>query len=127
MVKSLRKIVFLLSLVILLAAGIAEDVSNAFKAGNSAQLATYFGATVDLTIVDEDNLYPKDQAEQKLAAFFKSHPVSDFKVLHEGESKQGLKYAIGSLSTSNGNFRVSYYFNTQGNQMLLQQIIIDSE
>lgn len=127
MVKSFSKIVSLISLVVLFTAGIAEDVSNAFKAGNSAQLATYFGETVDLTIVDEDNLYPKGEAQKKLAAFFKAHPVTDFKVLHEGESKKGLKYAIGSLTTSNGNFRVSYYFNTKDSNMLLQQIIIDSE
>lgn len=127
MVKAFNRITLILVLFVALTAGIEDDIANAFKAGNSGQLATYFGANIDLTILDEDNLYSKTDATAKLSTFFKSHPVTNFQVLHEGEAKNGLKYVIGSLKTNKGDFRVSYYFKLAGEKCVLQKIIIDSE
>ena len=107
--------------------GISDKIAEAFKAGDSAGLAAYFKANVDLSILEEDDLYSKANAEKKLATFFQNHPVSSFSILHEGQSNNGLQYTIGSLETSNGTFRVSFYVKEENGQAFIQQIMIDEE
>lgn len=103
--------------------GIADQVSTALKSGNAVEIAKYFKSNVDLSILDEDDLYPKADAQKMITNFFRKHQPTDFKVLHQGNSNKGLEYTIGKLTTNNGNFRISFYINSD----LIQQFTIDKD
>tara|TARA_R110002050_G_scaffold109799_1_gene221311 strand:- start:30947 stop:31315 length:369 start_codon:yes stop_codon:yes gene_type:complete len=107
--------------------GITEGVSDAFKTGNAFKLSSFFQDKIDLTILEESDLMSKLEAEKAVYDFFHENHPSDFKILHQGNSKSGSAYTIGRLVTEKGNFRVSIYVNTSSNKELIQQIIIDSE
>lgn len=120
-------IFFLLSQTVL-ASDIFDEISNAIRSGESHQLSTFFGNTVDLTILEQENVYSKAQAELVLKDFFeKNHPKS-FSIIHKGSSPEKTQYAIGNLVTANGRtFRVSFYIkNTQGKNQL-QELRIETE
>ena len=68
-----------------------------------------------------------EEAEKMVYDFFHEYHPSEFKILHQGKSKSGLKYTIGKLFTDKGDFRVSYYINKTESTEYIQQIIIDSE
>ena len=103
--------------------GIADQISNALKTGNTTEIAKYFKSNIDLSILGEDDLYSKEDATRMIGNFLKKHQPSDFKILHQGNSKKGLEYTIGALSTNTGNFRVSFYINNG----LIQQLKIDKD
>ncbi|MFT6323771.1 MAG: hypothetical protein ACJAWO_001327, partial [Halieaceae bacterium] len=67
------------------------------------------------------------EAEKLIYNFFHAHQPSDFEILHEGKSKTGLEYTIGTLKTNNGNFRVSIYVNKTTQSEYIQQLFIDAE
>ncbi len=110
------------------ASDIFEDISNAIRSGESHQLSTYFGNTVDLTILEQENVYSKAQAELVVKDFFEKNRPKSFTILHKGSSPEKTQYAIGNLVTSNGRtFRVSFYIkNTQGKN-LMQELRIETE
>ncbi|REJ82303.1 MAG: DUF4783 domain-containing protein [Bacteroidetes bacterium] len=105
-----------------------EDLSNAVKGGNSQQIASYFGKTVDLTILDQEDVYSRQQAEQILKDFFSKNPPKSFQVVHKGSSKDGKHYAIGNMqTTSSKNFRVSFFLKISNSSKTLMELRIENE
>lgn len=111
--KKLNYIVifFIMSSLAVFAFGdIYTSVSNAIKKGDAKALSAHFSSNVDLTILNKEDVYSKSQAEQILVAFFSKNKPVDFKIMHKGVSKEGAKYAIGNLKTSNGVTYRTYFF-----------------
>jgi hypothetical protein len=84
---------------------VINNVKAALKSGSSKELIKFCNDRVDLNIDHETNNYSRVQAEFILKDFFKKYPPSDFQYIHQGASKEGLKYAIGKYSYNNGSFR----------------------
>lgn len=107
--------------------GVEDEIATALKTGNAKGLSKYFSSTIDLSVLDEEDVYSKAQAELILKNFFTKHPPKSFKVMHKGTSKLGLKYTIGTLETSKGTYRVTFYVKKTGSKDYLQQLRIDEE
>ena len=105
---------------------ITDEISLAFKAGNAEAIIKHCANQVDLTILDNNNMYARAEAKSKLNAFFDQYPPKDFRIIHQGESKSGLQYTIGTLITETKQFRVSFYIKTQNETPLIQQLMIDA-
>ena len=93
-----------------LAPEIFDEITESIKSGDIRALSGYFNSTIDLTVGSQENSYSKAQAEQILRDFFTENKPSSFSIIHQGFSKEGAKYAIGSLVTIHGkSFRVYLY------------------
>ena len=66
-----------------IAGGVLEDIATALKTGNSKSLALHFGSTVDMTILEKEDVYSKAQAEIILKQFFAKHQPKSFKIMHQ--------------------------------------------
>ncbi len=99
----------------------------ALEAGEAEEIANYFTPQVDLTLIDQDDLFSKKQATALLKQFFMVHEPSSFNEIHAGENGSGLSYIIGKLSTNTGTYRVSYYYEGGDGSERIHQLIIDSE
>jgi hypothetical protein len=121
--------ILILSVWIILSAftGIKEDVTVALKDGNAFKISAFFKEQVDITILDESDLLSKLEAEKLLYDFFHVNKPSDFTILHSGNSRSGQEYNIGTLTTNNGNFRISIYIKKSENSEFIQQLIIEAE
>lgn len=104
----------------------ADDIASLLKAGNSSGLSGYFMSNVDLAILDTDDVYSKTQATQITKRFFDEHPPSAFSVKHQGKSKLDDYYRIGTLNTSKGDFRVTYFLKNHEGEYLIKQLRIES-
>ena len=80
----------------LFAIQIPPDISNALKIGSSSLLAKYFNSSIKLTLIDNEDMFSKEQAEQIIKNFFIHHPPKSFVIKHEG-GKEGSQYFIGDL------------------------------
>ena len=99
-----------------------EDIANVIRSGDAKSVSKYFFSSVDLTIISREDVYSKAQAEQILKDFFNKNTPRSFSIIHRGESKDGSKYAIGTLTTSNGNYRTYYYFKVVGGSINIQEL-----
>lgn len=109
--KIFKKLTLLLAFALFLENAQAQnDIINngkvSLKTGSSKELVKYFNDIVELSFDGEKSNYSKTQAEFVLKDFFKKYPPVDFQYIHQGSSKEGLKYAIGKYSYQGGSFRV---------------------
>ena len=98
-----------------------NDVVNAIKSGNAASVSKYFDNTVEITVNGKSSNYSKTQGEVVLRDFFANNAVKSFTVLHQGQSG-GAEFCIGTLVTSNGNFRITLNLKQKGDKQTLQEI-----
>jgi len=99
-----------------------DNIANAIKNGNSAELAGSFVGNVEITIKSNSGSYSKSQAEMVLKSFFSENKPSGFSISHQGTSPEGSRYFIGSLTTSSGTFRTYVYAKATGNTLVIQEI-----
>lgn len=105
------------------ASDLLEDIANALRSGDAKSVSRYFGSTIDLTILSQEEVYSKIQAEVVLKDFFQKNPPRSFTVIHKGESKEGAKYAIGTMVTAQGQvFRTYFFIKVQGGQPVIQEL-----
>lgn len=105
---------------------IPEGIISAIKSGNSSGLAAFFNANVELVILDKEDVYSKVQAEQIVKDFFSKNKPSNFTILHQG-GKEGAKYAIGSLVTNTGTYRVYFLIKNTGKKPVIHQFRIETQ
>jgi len=107
---------------------IYDEVATAIRSGDSKQLATYFGSSVDLTVINQEDVYSKAQAELIVKDFFARNPPKSFTLLHKGSSKEGTVYGIGNLQSTNGkNFRTSFFLKMSSGRYLIQELRFETE
>lgn len=107
---------------------IFDNISSAIRTGNAKQLSGFFSANVDLTILNQEEVYSKAQAEQIVKDFFSKNTPKSFTIIHNGLSKEGSKYAIGNLVTVQGaNFRTYMYIKQSGGTEYIQELRFEKE
>ncbi len=123
----MRKIILSLLLAFSFQFSIAQDsvyesVVSSLRLGDSKQLSIYFNSNMELTILDNESVYSKIQAELVLKEFFEKYPVSSYSLLHRGKSPEGSIFSIGKLTTSKGVFRTYFYLKQIGGKTLLNEL-----
>ena len=102
---------------------IFDEITESIKTGDVRNLSTYFNSTIDLTVGNQENTYSKAQAEQILREFLLTNKPASFSIIHQGISKEGAKYAIGSLVTTMGRkFRVYLYIKQVDGSFLVNEL-----
>ncbi|MXV15839.1 DUF4783 domain-containing protein [Hufsiella ginkgonis] len=102
----------------------ADDLLALLKAGNAKEIAKSLNATVELTILTEENMYSKVQAEAILKDFFAKHQPSAVKLVHKIASNPNHRFAVVLLTTNNGIYRLSFAMkNTEGTFLVTEMRI----
>lgn len=106
---------------------IIDTLSSHFKAGNAKEIAVNFSSSVDLIIIDEEDVYSKAQAEQILKSFFNKHVPTKSTVVHRLNTNPNFRYGALSLVTKSGTFRVSITMKKTGNAFFITELRIETE
>jgi hypothetical protein len=106
---------------------IVDDIAASIRSGNPKNISKYFIENIDLKIIEQEDVYSKQQAEMILKDFFTKHSVKSYNVAHKSEPKNGSQYVIGTLDTGSGKFRTYFLIKTTGGQTLIQQFRIEPE
>lgn len=106
---------------------VIDDIATAIRSGNPKNISNFFIDNIDLKVIDQEDVYSKQQAEMILKDFFAKHAVKSYTVAHKSQPKAGSQYVIGSLDTANGKFRTYFLIKTVGTQTLIQQFRIETE
>lgn len=129
--KTISKYIFQISFLLLFSHiqaappdGIPTYIKNAVKAGDAAELSRYFNNVIELSILNNSNVYSKIQAEHILSNFFMSNQPIDFEILSERESRNS-QIIIGKMLTEKSEFRISYVLSEIGGTSLINKFHIE--
>lgn len=103
-----------------------DGISQAIQKGDAHALAAYFSGSIDLTLLDNEDVYSDKQAEVIFNQFFSDHEPQKFELKHEGKSKVEDFYYIGVLQTSNGDFRLTFFLKKEAEAFKVKQIRIET-
>ena len=98
-----------------------DGVISGLKQGNAVLVTDNSGDNLLLTIMDKSNTNSKAQALQILKEFFNKNSVKNFELKHKGDSPNG-RYAIGTLITANGNYRVNIFMKMEGQKEVIKEL-----
>jgi hypothetical protein len=104
-----------------------DDVANALKTGNAREVANYFNNNVALTILTEEGIYSKQQAEVMMRNFFAQRPPKNVTIQHRGASAQGARYAVAVYECAEGKYRAYIFMKNAGNGMLIHELRIEKD
>ena len=91
----------------------SSGIDAALSKGSAADLGVYFAAKVDVSILNDDQSLPGDQAVIQLSSFFSQNIVKGYKRAHYTAAANGRSsYSLGDLYTSTGNYRIYLYFDS---------------
>lgn len=126
--KKLRILIFLFALLPIAAfADSFDDILNAMKAGNSKEMTRSFNNSVELTLLENEGIYSKQQAEQMLRNFFVKNPPKSVSLQHKGASGQGAQYAIATYEAATGKYRAYMFMKDTGNGLLVHEFRIERQ
>jgi hypothetical protein len=105
-----------------------EGITKAISTGNAAALEPYLDNSVEIAILDQEDVYAKTQAVQVLKTFFGKNKPTTFSQMHQGQSRgKESVYCIGNLATASGNFRVYIYMRVDAEKYFVQEMRFDKE
>lgn len=102
-----------------------EEVINALRSGNSAQLSGHFAENVEVTLPDKSDSYSRAQAQLIVKDFFTNNGVKGFDLKHKGDSPGG-HFCIGTLQTNAGNFRTNVFMKVKNGKEEVKEIRFQS-
>ena len=102
------------------------NITKAISDGDAASLSAFFDSTIEIAILDEEDIYSKEEATQKVKAFFSTAKPTSYSQVHKGKSKgKDSQYCIGNLTTTSGNYRVYIYLKVKDSNTLIQEMRFD--
>ena len=104
-----------------------EQNAGFIKAGEIQRLAKTFAPTVELSIPGSDDSYPAAKAAELLEVFFKQNQPRSVKIIHRITSNSNYRFAVLLVSTSNGNYRMSFNLKNKGGHFELNDLHIEPE
>lgn len=101
-------------------------ITKAISEGNAEALGQYFDQSVEVSVLDNEDVYAKAQAIKVVKDFFAQNKPKSFSQVHQGTSKgNDSQYCIGNLVTATGTFRVYIYLKVSGNNYTIQELRFD--
>lgn len=105
----------------------ARDINKAIGQGNARNMARHFGPNVELFIPQSEGTFSKSQSEVILRDFFSRNLPDTFAIQHQGSSRDGSLYVIGTLRTKEGNhFRTYYLLKRVSQTYFLHQLRMEA-
>jgi hypothetical protein len=120
-------LVMLFMLPVVCLGGTIEKIAGLIKQGNVHELANFFAANVDISIIDESDVYSKTQAEIILKKFFTTNKPSSVKILHRVNSNPNYNFAVLIVTTDKGVYRVALTMKGAGEALSIIEFRIEAE
>ncbi|OCX51357.1 hypothetical protein BEL04_15105 [Mucilaginibacter sp. PPCGB 2223] len=104
-----------------------EKTAGLIRQGNVKELVKTFAPNVELTILSEEGVYSREQAETILSGFFSKNQVSGIRIIHQVDSNPAMRFAVCTLVTKNGNYRTSVSLRSSNGNFEVTELRIEEE
>ena len=104
-----------------------DNVANLIKEGNTRELSKLFAPSVEISIMDNENIYSQAQATLILDKFFSTNKPKSIKLLHKVNSSVNYRMGVFILSTDSGLYRVAFTLKEADSKISIIELRIESE
>lgn len=104
---------------------IVDHMALNFKNGNAKEIAKNFAPTLELIVINEEDVYSKAQAEQILGDFFNRHKPFKSSILYNIGKTAVNRFAVIVLYTNNGDYRISITMKKGGTSYVITELRIE--
>ncbi|MET4083004.1 hypothetical protein ABIB40_002971 [Pedobacter sp. UYP30] len=104
---------------------VIDGLSQYFKAGNAKEIGKNFAPTLELILIDEEDVYSKVQGEQIIKDFFLKYPPLKSVVIHKINNNQNYRFGVLTLTTTKGVFRISITLKKIDKDFLVTELRIE--
>ncbi|HAL83754.1 MAG TPA: DUF4783 domain-containing protein [Mucilaginibacter sp.] len=102
-------------------------VAELIKQGNIHGLSKLFAPNVEVTLMEDDNVYSKAQAGLILDKFFNQHKPKAVKMLHRINSNPNYRFGVLIVNTGKDTFRVAFTLKETDGSLMLIEFRIETE
>ncbi len=104
-----------------------DNVAALIRQGDVHALSAMFAPSVEISILNEENVYSKNQAELVLTKFFNENKPKSVKMLHRINSNPNYYFGVITVSTDKGVFRIACTLKQTDKRFELIEIRIETE
>lgn len=105
---------------------VIDDIASSIKESNTKELSKFFSSTVSMTLLNDDGVYSRVQAEIILREFFNRNVPATVTVAHRLDSNPNFRYVVLNLETTKDTFRVSYKLTNNDNTFSITEFRVES-
>lgn len=103
-----------------------SGITKALRSGDATTLASFFAEDVELAVMEDEDMYAKDEAEKLLADFFSQNKPKSFSQVHKGTSRgEDSHYVIGDLVAGSKTYRIYIYLKEIGDTYQIEELRIE--
>ncbi|HWZ03164.1 MAG TPA: DUF4783 domain-containing protein [Mucilaginibacter sp.] len=104
-----------------------DKIATLIRQGNIPELSKLFADNVDVSVLGDENIYSKLQAEQILNKFFSQNKPKTIRLLHKVNSNPNYGFGVLLVSTNSGVYRVAVTLKGTGGSLALIEFRIETE
>jgi hypothetical protein len=104
-----------------------DNVASLIKEGNTRELSKLFASNVEISIMDNENIYSQAQATLIVDKFFSTNKPKSIKLLHKVNSSVNYRMGVFILTTDNGPYRVAFTLKETNSKVTIIELRIESE
>lgn len=105
-----------------------DEITKAIGKGDIATLSKFLDESVEIAILEEEDIYDKSEAVNVLTNFFAQYKPSSYSQVHKGTSKgKDSKYLIGNYLSGGKSYRVYLYLSVSEGNYRIQELRFDKE
>ena len=104
-----------------------DKVAELIRAGNIHDLSALFAPNIEITILDEENVYSKAQAVVVLENFFNENRPRSVKLLHKINSNPNYQFGVLIFASDKATFRITYTLKESNQSWVLIELRIETE
>jgi hypothetical protein len=102
-----------------------DNIANLIRLGNAHKLSKFFAPSVEITIMDQEDVYSKVQAELILDKFFSQNKPGSVKMLHKVNSNPNYRFGVLILTSDKGTYRIAYTLKEADKNLMLIELRIE--
>lgn len=104
---------------------VIDDIASCVRSANTKELSKYFSSTVSMTLLNDEGVYSRVQAEIILRDFFNKNTPTNVKIAHRLDSNPNFRYVVLNFETSKDTFRVSYKLTNNDNSFQVTEFRVE--
>jgi hypothetical protein len=104
-----------------------DKVAGLIRGGNISELSKLFASNIEITILDEGNMYSKEQAGFILEKFFSQNKPRTVQMLHKINSNPSYRFGVLIVNTNKGPYRIDYTVKGTDTNFMIIEFRIERE
>ena len=104
-----------------------DNVASLLKQGDTKELAKLFAPSIEVSLMDDEDIYSQAQATQILDKFFSRDKPKGIKLWHKVNSSANYRFGVFILTTDNGLYRVAFTLKGSDEKMNIIELRIENE